>query len=53
MLGQFVKGKSSAKLTTDLNNLSRTVNAASLCGLGQSAGNPVLSYLEYFENGVK
>ena len=53
MLGQYVKGKSSTKLTHDLNKLSRTVNAASLCGLGQSAGNPVLSYLEYFENGVK
>ena len=53
MLGQFVKDKSSTKLTSDLNRLSRTVNAASLCGLGQAAGNPVLSYLEYFGNGVK
>jgi len=33
-----------------LKDLCSTVNAASLCGLGQAAGNPALSYLEYFSD---
>lgn len=32
----------------DLARLARTVNAASLCGLGQAAGNPVLSWMRFF-----
>ena len=32
----------------DLEELARVVNAASLCGLGQAAGNPVLSALHFF-----
>ena len=31
-----------------LEMLAKTVNAASLCGLGQAAGNPLLSYLNHF-----
>ena len=31
-----------------LEMLATTVNAASLCGLGQAAGNPFLSYLNHF-----
>lgn len=34
----------------DLNLLAETVNVASLCGLGQAAGNPIISYLKYFYN---
>ena len=35
-------------LSEKLKKLCITVNSASLCGLGQAAGNPALSYLEYF-----
>ena len=34
---------------TGLGGLAEVINAASLCGLGQAAGNPVLSYNTYFE----
>ncbi|NMB26401.1 MAG: NADH-quinone oxidoreductase subunit NuoF [Firmicutes bacterium] len=33
-----------------LETLARTIQASSLCGLGQSAPNPVLSTLEYFRD---
>jgi len=33
-----------------LQRISRTMKAASLCGLGQSAPNPVLSSMRYFDN---
>jgi NADH-quinone oxidoreductase subunit F len=33
-----------------LKNLSKTLEAASLCALGKTAANPVLSTLRYFEN---
>jgi len=32
-----------------LEELARTVNAASLCGLGQAAGNPALSFIKHFK----
>ena len=32
----------------ELARLARLVNAASLCGLGQAAGNPILSWMEFF-----
>ena len=34
---------------TGLGGLAEVINAASLCGLGQAAGNPVLSYNTYFQ----
>ena len=34
---------------TGLGSLAEVINAASLCGLGQAAGNPVLSYNTYFQ----
>ena len=34
--------------TDELENLARLVNETSLCGLGQAAGNPVLSGLHFF-----
>ena len=33
---------------TELENLARLVNETSLCGLGQAAGNPILSGLHFF-----
>jgi len=33
-----------------LDNLCQLVKTTSLCGLGQSAPNPVLSTLKYFRN---
>ena len=36
------------KYKQELLLLAETVNLASLCGLGQAAGNPILSYLKYF-----
>ena len=36
------------KYKDELNLLAETVNLASLCGLGQAAGNPIISYLKYF-----
>jgi NADH:ubiquinone oxidoreductase subunit F (NADH-binding) len=32
-----------------IGQLAEVINAASLCGLGQAAGNPVLSYGSYFQ----
>jgi NADH:ubiquinone oxidoreductase subunit F (NADH-binding) len=32
----------------ELSLMAETINTASLCGLGQAAGNPVISYLKYF-----
>ena len=36
----------------DINSLAMTINASSLCGLGQASGNPILSLKHHFENGV-
>ena len=32
----------------ELSLMAETINTASLCGLGQAAVNPVISYLKYF-----
>ena len=44
----LIAGKASASDLNDLRKLAELVNAASLCGLGQAAGNPVLSALHFF-----
>jgi len=44
----LIAGKASASDLNDLRQLAELVNAASLCGLGQAAGNPVLSALHFF-----
>ena len=36
-------------LWNKLEGLAQTVNAASLCGLGQAAGNPALSFIKHFK----
>ena len=48
MLEKITDGKGDEVDLDVLEYLSRTVAATSLCGLGQSAPNPVLSTLEYF-----
>ena len=44
----LIAGKASRADLNDLRQLAELVNAASLCGLGQAAGNPVLSALHFF-----
>ena len=43
-----IEGKSSTSDLNDLRQLAELVNATSLCGLGQAAGNPILSTLHFF-----
>jgi NADH:ubiquinone oxidoreductase subunit F (NADH-binding) len=45
-----VNRKASQADLTKLERLCHTVQRASLCGLGQSAPNPVLSTLRYFRH---
>ena len=47
-LDKLAEGKASAKDIDDMRELAEVVNAASLCGLGQAAGNPILSALHFF-----
>ena len=39
-------------LPSELDKLANAINMASLCGLGQAAGNPVLSLLHHFPEKV-
>ncbi len=48
MLDAIASGQSSKSDTDQLTDLARLVNIASLCGLGQAAGNPILSGLYFF-----
>lgn len=48
MIDRLVAGKGSARDMGDLRELAELVNAASLCGLGQAAGNPALSALRFW-----
>ncbi len=48
MLDALADGRASSSDVDELTKLARLVNAASLCGLGQAAGNPVLSGLHFF-----
>lgn len=48
LLDRLIGGEAVASDLEDLRGLAETVNAASLCGLGQAAGNPVLSALTLF-----
>ena len=41
-------GRAQVGALDDLRQLAELVNAASLCGLGQAAGNPILSALHFF-----
>ena len=44
----IIAGRSSTSGLNDLRQLAELVNATSLCGLGQAAGNPILSTLHFF-----
>ena len=48
MLEAIASGQSSKSDIDQLADLARLVNVASLCGLGQAAGNPILSGLYFF-----
>jgi len=50
ILKDISEGKGKNKDLLLLRELARTVKDASMCGLGQTAANPVLSTLRYFEN---
>ena len=48
LVDSLIAGKASTSDLNDLRQLAELVNAASLCGLGQAAGNPILSVLHFF-----
>ncbi len=48
MLGKITKGEGKKEDLNLLKNLSHVVKDTSLCGLGQSSPNPVLSTMKYF-----
>jgi len=50
MLTEITEGRASANCIDALEELAKTVKTGSLCGLGQSAPNPVLSTLRYFRD---
>ncbi len=50
ILEKICEGKGRAADLDNLEELSRTILDASLCGLGQTAPNPVLSTLRYFRD---
>ncbi|KAB2887390.1 MAG: NADH-quinone oxidoreductase subunit F, partial [Burkholderiaceae bacterium] len=50
ILDRITKGKAEDSDLQLLTDLSEDVKAASLCGLGQTAPNPILSTLKYFRH---
>lgn len=48
LLDRIIERQESATDVADLKYLANIVNATSLCGLGQAAGNPVTSALHFF-----
>lgn len=50
MLEKITEGKGTMEDLDKLEELSEQIKAASLCGLGQTAPNPVLSTLKYFRD---
>jgi NADH:ubiquinone oxidoreductase subunit F (NADH-binding) len=50
ILSRITEGNASAQHVTVLEELCDLVMNTSLCGLGQSSPNPVLSTLRYFRN---
>ena len=53
ILTKITDGKGCEQDLLDLENLSKTIATTSLCGLGKSAPNPVLSTLNYFYDEYK
>ncbi len=50
ILDRITEGKGELSDLDKLESLSKTIKTASLCGLGQTAPNPVLSTLHYFRH---
>ena len=50
LLDKIVEGKGTMNDVAKLETLAKTIKGASLCGLGQTAPNPVLSTLKYFRH---
>lgn len=50
LLEKINKGKGTKQNLEDLKRVAQAMQKASLCGLGQTAPNPVLSTLHFFEN---
>ncbi len=50
ILNRIVEGKGSLEDLDTLEELSETIKDTSLCGLGQTAPNPVISTLKYFRD---
>jgi len=50
ILDEISEGKGNEEDITTLEDLALTVRSGSLCGLGQTAPNPVLSTLKYFRD---
>ncbi len=50
ILDDIAEGKGKPEDIDMLENLAETIKSASLCGLGQTAPNPVLSTLQYFRD---
>jgi NADH-quinone oxidoreductase subunit F len=48
IITRLTEGKATSEDIIDLENLSHQVKAGSLCGLGKTAPNPVLTGLQYF-----
>jgi len=50
LLEKLIAGQANTEDLEKLDKLCQLVKTTSLCGLGQSAPNPVLSTLKYFRN---
>ncbi|RQD67370.1 MAG: NADH-quinone oxidoreductase subunit NuoF [Tindallia sp. MSAO_Bac2] len=50
LLDKITEGKGTQQDVDKLESLAKTIKSASLCGLGQTAPNPVLSTIKYFRN---
>jgi NADH:ubiquinone oxidoreductase subunit F (NADH-binding)/(2Fe-2S) ferredoxin/NAD-dependent dihydropyrimidine dehydrogenase PreA subunit len=48
LLGKIIEGKGEMKDMDSIKQICETMETGSLCGLGQTASNPVLSTLKYF-----
>ncbi|MBR7108393.1 MAG: 4Fe-4S binding protein, partial [Lentisphaeria bacterium] len=50
MLEKICDGNGTVEMLDDLENLAKTITDTALCGLGQTAPNPILSTLRYFRD---
>ena len=53
MIDALAAGRASTSVLDDLSGLAQLVNTTSLCGLGQAAGNPILSGLHFFRDEIE